>query len=77
MPFEHKNEPAFYTAMMKILHDELAILLNSTKDCVPSDTSIAKIFCDSKTIIDDTFVYSNHIPTLLYDFSCVSQVFTK
>ena len=62
---------------MKVLRDEWVILFHSTKDCVPSDTSISTIFCDSKTIIDDTLIFSNHIPTLLHYFSCVAQVFTK
>ena len=77
MRFGPKNAPAFYTAMMKVLRDEWVILFHSTKDCVPSDTSISTIFCDSKTIIDDTLIFSNHIPTLLHYFSCVAQVFTK
>ena len=47
------------------------------KILVPSDTYIVKIFCDSKTIIDDTLIYSNYIPILLRYFSCVDQVFTK
>ena len=62
---------------MKIIHDEWVILFHSTKECVPSDPSISKIFCDSKTIIDDTLIFSNHIPTFLHYFSCVAQVFTK
>ena len=77
MPFGPKNTPPFCTARMKILHDECVILFNSTKDIVLSNTSVAKIFWDSKTIIDETLIYSNHIPTLLHYFSCVAQVFTK
>ena len=77
MPFGPKNAPAFYTAMMKILHDKWIILFHSTKDCIPSATSISTIFCDIKTIIDDTLIFSNHIPTFLYYCSCVAQVFTK
>ena len=77
MSFGPKNAPAFYTAMMKILHDESVILFHSTKECVPSDPSISKIFWDSKTIINDTLIFFNHIPTLLHYFSCVAQVFTK
>ena len=78
MTFGPKNEPTFYMAMMKILHDDWVILFHSTKECVPSDPSNLKIFCDSKTIIDDTLIFlSNHIPTLLHYFSCVAQFFTK
>ena len=54
--FGLNNTPVFYTAMMKILHDDWVILSNSTKDVVPSDTSIAKIFCDNKIIIDDILI---------------------
>ena len=50
---------------------------HSTKDCIPSDTSLSTIFCDSKKIIDYTLIFSNYIPTLLHYFSCVAQVFTK
>ena len=77
MPFEPKNAPVFYADMIKILHDKWVIILYSTKECIPSDPSISKIFCDNKTIIDDTLIYSNHISTLLHYFSCVAQVFTK
>ena len=49
----------------------------NTKRVVKSDTSLANIFCNSKTIIDDTFISSNHILALLHYFSCVAQVFTK
>ena len=77
MPFEPKNTPVFYTTMMKIINDELVIIFTSTKYCVPCDTCITKTFCDSKTIIDYTLIYSNLIPILYQYFSCVSQVFTK
>ena len=62
--------------MMKVLQNEWVVLFNATKYIVPSDSSLAKIFCDSKTIVDDTLIYSNHIPTLLHYFSCVAKVFT-
>ena len=54
MLFGPKNAPAFYTAMTKILFNEWVILFHSTKDCISSNISILTIFCDSKTIIDDT-----------------------
>ena len=54
-----------------------SFFFHSTKDYIPSNTSILTIFCDSKTIIDDTLIFSNHIPILLHYFSCVAQVFTK
>ena len=69
MPFRPKNAPAFYTAMIRILHDEWVVLFHSTKECVPSDPSLLKILCDSKTIIDGTLIFSNHIQTLLHYFS--------
>ena len=77
IPFGPKNKSFFYTVMMKILHDQWVILFNSTKYIVPLDTSVAKIFRNSKTNIDATLFYSNHIPTLLYYFSCVAQVLYK
>ena len=77
MPFGSNNAPAFYTTIMKILHDNWVILLNSTKDIVPSDMSITKIFYDSKIIVDDTLIYSNHIPTLFHHFSWFVEDFTK
>ena len=57
MTFGPKNVPAFYTAMMRILQDEWIILFYNTKRVVKSDTSLANIFCNSKTIIDDRFIY--------------------
>ena len=75
--FEPKNAPVFYTSMMKILHNEWVILFYSTKDCISSYTSISMIFCDMKTIIDDTLIFSNHIPISFHYFSCVARVFTK
>ena len=77
IPFGPKNKSFFYTAMMKILHDQWVILFNSTKYIVPSDTYNAKIFRNSKTNIDARLFYSNHIPTLLYYFSCVAQFLYK
>ena len=77
MPFGSNNAPAFYTTIMKILHDNWVILLNSTKDIVPSDMSITKIFYDSKIIVDDILIYSNHIPTLFHHFSWFAEDFTK
>ena len=61
--------------MKKILYDKWVIIFHSTKECVPSDPSISNIFYDSKTIIDDTVIFSNHIHILLHYFSCVAQVF--
>ena len=66
MDFEPKNAPAFYTAMLKVLQDKRIILFNDTKHIVKSNTSLANIFCNSKTIIDDTLLYYNHISTLLH-----------
>ena len=77
MPFGPKNAPVFYTVMMRIIQDEWIILLNNTTHIVTSDPSLTHTFCNRKTIIDDTLLYSNHIPTLLHRLSCVSQVFTK
>lgn len=62
---------------MKILRDEWVIIFNETKHIIPSDTSVAIIFSDSKTIINDNLIYSNYIATLLYYFYCVVEVFTK
>ena len=73
MPFGPKNAPAFYTAMMKILHDEWVVLFHSTKECVPSDPSLLKIFCDSKTIIDDTLIF----PITSQHCSIISLVLLK
>ena len=50
---------------------------NDTDHVVQSGTFFANIYCNSKTIIDDTLIYSNHIPILLHYFTCVAQVFTK
>ena len=73
MPFGPKNAPAFYTAMMRILHDEWVVLFDSTKECVPSDPSLLKIFCDSKTIIDDTLIF----PITSQHCSIISLVLLK
>ena len=62
---------------MKVLYDEWIIRFYSTKDCIPSGTSISTLFCDSKTIIDDTLIFFNQIPTLFHYSSYVAQVFTK
>ena len=68
MPFGPKNEISFYTAMMKIFHDEWIIIFNSTKDILPSNASAAKIFWDRKTIIDNILIYFNHILILFHYF---------
>ena len=75
--FGSKNSPFFYTGMMKILQDKLIIIFNDTKYIVQLNTSLINIFCNDKTIINDTLLYFNHIPTLFHYFSCVDQVFTR
>ena len=77
MPFGPQDSPAFYIATIKIIHDGWIILLNPTKDIDLSKRSIAKIFCNSKTNIDATLIYSNNITTFLHYCSYVVQVFTK
>ena len=62
--------------MIKILRDDWVVLFNK-KNLILSNTSVANIFCDSKTIIDDTLICSNHITTLLHCSFCVAKVFTK
>ena len=62
---------------MKVLQDEWIILSNDTKHIIKSDTYLVNVYCNSKTIIDDTLIYSKHIPTLLHHFVCVTQVFTN
>lgn len=37
----------------------------------------AIIICDDKIIMDDILFFSDHIPSLLPYFFCISQVFTK
>ena len=39
--------------------------------------SPAIIICDDKSIMDNMLFFSDHIPSLLSYFSCISQVFTK
>ena len=62
---------------MRVLHDECIIHFNDTNHIVKSDTSLANIFCNSKTIIDNTLLYFNPILILLHYFSCVAQFFSK
>ena len=50
---------------------------NSTTHVVQSNTCLASIYYNIKTIIDDRLLYSNRIPTSSHYFSCVVQVFTK
>ena len=76
MLFGPKNSPLFYNTMIKILRDDLVVLFNE-KNLILSNTSVANIFCDSKTIIDDTLIFSNHITTLFHCSFCVAKVFTK
>ena len=77
MPFGSKNALTFYTIMIKVLQKECIILFNDIKHVVQFYTPLVNIYCNSKTIIDDILLYSNHILTLLHFFSCVVQVFTK
>ena len=50
---------------------------NDTKHVVQSYTSFVNIYCNSKTIINNALLYSDHIPILLHYLSCVNQVFSK
>ena len=68
MTFEPKNTSTFYTAIMKVLQDEGFILFNDTKHIFKSDIPLTNIFCNSKTIIDDTLIFSNYIPTYFIIF---------
>ena len=77
IPFGSKNAPTFYTTMMKVLYDEWIIILNKKKHMIQSDISLTNIYCNNKTGIDDTLLYSNHIPILLHYLSYVTQVFNK
>ena len=77
MPFGSKNALTLYIITMKVLQKECIILFNDIKHVVQFYTPLVNIYCNSKTIIDDILLYSNHIPILLHFFSCVVQVFTK
>ena len=76
MPFGPKHAPAFYTAMMHLLHTDQTVLFNKTKHTINISNSPTIIICNDRIIIDDIFLFSNHIPTLLLFLSCVAQVFT-
>ena len=75
--FGPTNAPGYYTAMMQRLRKEWLLLFATTKHLVHVTQPTIEIMCDDKIIIDDILLYSNHVPTLLYYFSCVAQVFTK
>ena len=77
IPFVAKNSPVFYTTILRVLQDEWIILFNDTKHIIKSDTYLVNVYCNSKTIIDDTLIYSKHIPILLHYFVCVTQVFAN
>ena len=77
MPFGLKNAPAFYTAMMQFLRDEWILLFNETRHIISLINSPAKVIYNDRIIIDDILLFSNHTPTFLYYFSCVTRVFTK
>ena len=77
MPFWLKNTPVFYTVMMHILRDDWVVTFNKIKNLIPSNTSVVNIFCDSKTVIDNTVIYSNHITIILHYFLCVAKVLNE
>ena len=77
MPFGPKNALAFYTTMMQFLCDDWTILFNETRNSINLSNSPTNNICNDRIIIDDIILFSNHIPTFLHYFSCVTQVFTK
>ena len=62
---------------MHILRDDWVVTFNKIKNLIPSNTSVVNIFCDSKTVIDDTVIYSNHITILLHYFPCVAKILNE
>ena len=77
MPFGPKNAPAFYTTMMQFLRADWTVLFHETKHTINISDSPTTIICNDRIIIDDIFLFSNHIPTLLHYFSCVAHIFIK
>ena len=77
MPFGPKNATAFYTVMMHFLREDWIPLFQETKHTIMMTNSPSNIVCDDRIIIDDIFLFSNHILTILHYFSCVAQVFNR
>ena len=77
MPFDPKNSPAFYTAMMQSLRKEWLLFFTNTKHVISCDNVPNTLICNDKITIDDILLYSNHVPSLFHYLSCVIQVFTK
>lgn len=62
---------------MQILREEWLHLLAEIKSQLTIDEHPATIIWDDIIIMDNILLLSNHIPTLLYYFSYLSQAFTK
>ena len=77
MPFVPKNTPSFYTAMLQIRRDDWLVLSEETKHTLSVIIYHVTVICNDKIVIDDILLYSNHNPTLLQYFSCITTVFVK
>ena len=77
IPFSPKNTPDFYTVMMQPLRKVWFLLFTDMKHIITIYPDPVTIICNYNIIIDENFLYSNHVPTLLHYFSCAAQVFSK
>ena len=68
MPFKPRNAPILYTIIMHCLRDVWILLFKETKYNIVMNTSLLYIVCDDRIIIDDMFLFSNIIRTILYFF---------
>ena len=64
MPFSPENAPVLYTTMMHFLSDDWIHLFEETKNVIILDKSSSTVIYDDRTIIDDIFLFSNHIPII-------------
>ena len=77
MPLGSKNTPAFYNAIIQFFRNEWILIFNEIRHIISLTNSLAKVICNDRIIIDDILLFSNHTPTPLSYFSCVTSVFTK
>ena len=75
--FEPKNDVTYYAIMMQFLQDDLILLFKETKYAIVINKSTQHIMCDDRIILDDVFLFSNHIFQLSFTlFLCYTSLYT-
>ena len=75
--FEPKNDVTYYVIMMQFLQDDLILLFKETKYAIVINKSTQHIMCDDRIILDDVFLFFNHIFQLSFTiFLCYKSLYT-